>query len=149
MKESPCVVIDFPQDFWWYEALPGGSVRQRIGAVDGELRLLQVVLMPYIEKAEVVLNFKVWKLNSSWVLVHDKRYRDERFLRWPNNQTLYAPFPHSTNGNVVFMVWGKTVLKCNLMMNDAYEVVHEIQEPETRTVCFPFVHPIWPTQLPS
>ncbi|CAH9129051.1 unnamed protein product [Cuscuta epithymum] len=152
LRERRCGVIDFPNDFWWFRLQQNSSVRrvkQQIGAVDGELRLLQVVLLTCTNKKKVTVNLKVWKLSSSWVLVHDKRYPKR-----PNHEKLLVapPFLHPTNGDVVFVVWGKSIFQYSLM-EDVCELIHELQEPvnlkTTRVISFPLVHPIWPTKLPS
>ncbi|KAL6535790.1 U3 snoRNP protein [Orobanche hederae] len=176
-----CGVIVFPDDYWWflqaeddfhvrkqhsflwrYRQYQDSHVREQIGAVCGEVRLLQVVLTG----AELILNLKVWKLNynsKEWILVHDKKN-----LKCPSNddtQQFIAAFVHPTNRDVVLLVWDRNIFQYNLnTTEDTYEKVDEIEESldieyrteqaeqfgwNERLVSVPMVHPPWPTTLPN
>ncbi|KAL6552397.1 U3 snoRNP protein [Orobanche hederae] len=147
-----------------FDLLNGGTdvidscdVREQIGVVGGELRLLQAVLTG----RGSIINLKVWKLNdkeSSWFLVHDKK----NLTRPSSNQEeqLVVSFLHPTDGGVIFMVWGTTLFRYDLIMEEGeYETIDELQESldisEKRhwlyndlLISFPLVYPPWPTPLP-
>ncbi|KAL6494982.1 U3 snoRNP protein [Orobanche gracilis] len=154
-------VIVFPDDFWWFkhhqqqqQQQDSCDAREQIGVVGRELRLSQAVLTGRG-------SIKVWKLNdkrSSWFLVHDKK----KLTMPPGNQEdqLVASFLHPTDGGVIFMVWGTTLFRYDLITEEGeYEMIDELQESldisEKRhwvyndlLISFPLVYPPWPTPLP-
>ncbi|KAL3651469.1 U3 snoRNP protein [Castilleja foliolosa] len=155
LSKFQCIIVNFPDDFGWVGSRQyhGLRVKRRIGIVDGEVRLVQVVL----RKSRRRVCLKVWRLldysSSLWVLLHEKKYP-----RAPNEERYIGVFVHPVDGDKVFMVWGKHVFQYDLTKKKkkTYKMMGELQEPlktgdyfnAERLAAIPMVHPAWPTPLP-